>query len=74
VDWVLGVNPLDKMPYGINPVTDTKKKSSLVAEIVAVPNGICGDAQDMPIWGQWPAAETWIPNNAGLVAALTERF
>jgi hypothetical protein len=74
VDWVLGVNPLDKMPYGISPATDTKKKSPLIAETVAVPNGICGDAQDMPIWGIWPAAETWIPNNAGLVAALTELF
>jgi hypothetical protein len=72
VDWVLGVNPLDKMPYGINATADTKKKSPPIAETVAVPNGICGDEQDMPIWGSWPAAETWIPNNTALLAALSE--
>jgi hypothetical protein len=71
VDWVLGVNPLDKMPYGINPAGGGQKKP-LLAEAVAVPNGICGDAQDMPTWGSWPANETWIPNNAGLLAALVE--
>jgi hypothetical protein len=72
LDWVMGVNPLDKMPYGIKPITDPKKKSPEIAKNVAVPNGICGDEQDMPIWGSWPAAETWIPNNAALLAALSE--
>jgi hypothetical protein len=73
VDWVMGVNPLDKMPYGIRPITDTKKKSPEIAKTIAVPNGIMGgDEHDMPHWGGWQAGETWIPNNAALLAALSE--
>jgi hypothetical protein len=70
--WVVGVNPLgysmiDSLGWTHAPMLDDRVGTGRFAG--GIPNGIVGDKDDCPVWGDtWDSREYWLPHNAYLLA------
>ena len=70
--WVVGMNPLgysmiEQVGWTNAPMIDDSIGTGRFGG--GIPNGIVGDNQDRPIWGDtWDSREYWVPHNAYLLA------
>ena len=70
--WVVGMNPLgysmiDSIGWTNAPMLEDRVGTGRFAG--GIPNGIVGDKDDCPLWGDtWDSREYWLPHNAYLLA------